>query len=65
MPPIVGRQDTPYTVVALNPDGQPERVLILFSSPEQAEQHAQFHQLDSYRVVPAQLSLGDPRAKKT
>ncbi len=27
--------------------------------------HARFHQLDSYRVVPAQLSLGDPRAKKT
>ncbi|WP_131785272.1 hypothetical protein [Protofrankia symbiont of Coriaria ruscifolia] len=60
MQPIIGGSDTPYAVIALNPSGEPERVLIIFTSQAQAEAHALYHRLDSYRIVPAQFSLGDP-----
>ncbi|WP_322778847.1 hypothetical protein [Frankia sp. Cas4] len=54
-------QATPYVVVALDADGQPDRALLIFPTVADADAHARYHQLDDYRVVPAFFSHVDPR----
>ncbi|WP_322767554.1 hypothetical protein, partial [Frankia sp. Cr1] len=38
---------TPYVVVALDMDGQPDRALLIFPTVADADAHARYHQLDS------------------
>ncbi|WP_322762944.1 hypothetical protein [Frankia sp. Cr2] len=52
---------TPYVVVALNADGQPDRALLIFPTAADADAHARHHQIGDYRVVPAYFSHVNPR----
>lgn len=54
-----GWRDELRAVLVLDGQGLTSRVVVMFGDEESAEQWAETHQVESYRVVPAELA--EPR----